>query len=116
MTGPKNYQNMHKFKLRIKTLSLILCMHSVSRSKLEAAEKRVEFAEIQAEQDNSKAAENVKQIVLSMHHQLAEKQAAQVENQSPASVVLMQGTETKDPDPLETTSYSNQIRRQRLRH
>ena len=74
------------------------------RLKLEAAEKRVEIAEIQAEQDNSKAAENVKQIVLSMHHQLAEKQAAQVENQSPASVVLMQGTETKDPDPLETTS------------
>ena len=62
------------------------------RLKLEAAEKRVEFAEIQAEQDNSKAAENVKQIVLSMHHQFAEKQAAQVENQSPASVVLMQGT------------------------
>ena len=74
------------------------------RLKLEAAEKRVEIAEIQAEQDNSEAAENVKKIVLSMHHQLVEKQAAQVENQSPASVVLMQGTETKDPDPLETTN------------
>ena len=74
------------------------------RLKLEAAEKRVEIAEIQAEQDNSEAAENVKRIVLSMHDQYAEKQAAQVENQSPASVVLMQGTENKDPDPLETTS------------
>ena len=62
------------------------------------------MAEIQAEEDNFNAAKNVQEIVLNMHRQLVEKQPAQGENQSPASVVLVRGTQIKSPDSPETIS------------